>query len=193
MNVGIDKLVPGVFGVCHGSGVGGDIIRTATQSDVGHAVLYLGNGKIVEGTSPKARTADASEHADMIWAWRMWEELETHPEWSGTRCRLAQNKVVARGQYLVGTDYDWPAYLAFTAMVLRLRTAQDMAGDFQHDPMRVCSGLVADALGAGGVPLDFIPEDGPGLIANPTIRVAMPPNLVSPGMLLGLAQRREWI
>jgi hypothetical protein len=195
VNVGIDKLVPGVFGVSHGSGVGADIIRTATGSWAGHAFLYLGDGKIVEGTSPKARVADWDEHLDAIWAWRMWDQLaaEYGPGWTPTRIRLAQQKVAARGQLLVGDDYDWPAYLAFAAMVLKLRTVQDMAADYEHDTMRVCSGLVADALMTGGVPLDFVAEDGPGLVADKGIKVRMPPNLVSPGMLLGLAQRLEWI
>jgi hypothetical protein len=40
--------------------------------------------------------------------------------------------------------------------------------------------------------MKFIPSDGPGLTARPNTKVEMPPNLVAPGMLLGLAQRLEW-
>ena len=57
---------------------------------------------------------------------------------------------------------------------------------------RVCSALVDDAETFGGVPMDFVPEDGPGLTSNPNSKVAMPANLVAPGMLLGMAQRLSW-
>lgn len=192
MNVEIGKLQPGVFGVSHGSGLGGTIIRDATGSWAGHAFLYLGDGKIVEGTSPKARLAPADEHQDAVWAWQMWYKLQTEHNWTDDMVHAAQLAVVTRGNALVGDSYDWPAYLAFTAMVLKLRTGQDMASDFAHDPMRVCSGLVADALQAGGIPLDFVPEDGPSLFKKPDQPVRLPVNLVAPGMLLGLAQRKEW-
>lgn len=56
----------------------------------------------------------------------------------------------------------------------------------------MCSALVDDALTFAGVPLKFVPEDGPGLIAKPDVKVIMRPNLVASGMLLGLAQRLEW-
>jgi hypothetical protein len=49
VNVGVDKLAPGVFGVSHGSGMAGEIIRHAIGSWAGHAFLYLGNGLIVQG------------------------------------------------------------------------------------------------------------------------------------------------
>lgn len=192
MNVEIDKLQPGVFGVSHGSGLGGTIIRDATGSWAGHAFLYLGEGKMVEGTSPKSRIVPADSHPDAIWAWRMWDQLATSG-WPAAKEIAAVKAVVARGNALVGDSYDWAAYLAFTAMVLKLRTGQEMTADFSHDTMRVCSGLVADALTAGGVPMDFVPEDGPGLIAHPGQKTKVPVNLVAPGMLLGLAQRKEWI
>jgi hypothetical protein len=56
----------------------------------------------------------------------------------------------------------------------------------------VCSALVGDARTFARVPLDFTCEDGPGLVTNPDVKVAMPPNLVAPGRLLGLAQRLGW-
>jgi hypothetical protein len=90
-----------------------------------------------------------------------------------------------------GTPYDYGAYLAFTAMILHLRTAQQMTVEFEHDPARVCSGLVADAERTGGVPLNFVPEDGPSLITAPDEKIPVP--LVTPGMLLGVALRRDWM
>lgn len=197
-NVPVSRLVPGVFGLSRGGGVAGDLIRTATQAEVGHAFLYLGGGLIVQGQPPRAATAPADSHGDATWAWRMWSQLAAAEAdggygWSAGQVADAQGKVTERGRQLIGVRYDDAAYAAFTAEVLRLRNAEQLAGYFKGDDARVCSALVADALRAGGVPLDFIPTDGPGLVADPDHRFVLPPNLVAPGMLLGLAIRKGWI
>lgn len=191
MNVDVSKLSPGVFGVSHGSGPLGMIIRDATGSWAGHAFLYLGAGQIVEGTAPVARLAAADSHQDAIWAWRMWEQLQAGG-WTPGQVAAAQAKVVARGRAEVGTKYDYLAYLAFAAEVIGLRTEHELAPEFTRDHDRVCSALVDDAETTGGVPMSYVPEDGPGLRRDSNIKVSMPPNLVTPGMLLGLAQRLDW-
>jgi hypothetical protein len=191
MNVDIGKLTPGVFGVSHGGGIPGALIRSATGSWAGHAFLYLGDGVIVQGQPPKAATAPADSHGDAIWAWRMWDQLMAEERWTAEQVAIAQAAVVGRGHAEIGTDYDYPAYMGFAAEVLHLRTEQELEPDFARDMWRVCSAIVADAERAGAVPLDFIPEDGPGIIGKPG-QPAMPPNLIAPGMLLGLAQRLEW-
>lgn len=194
-NVPVSSLVPGVFGVSHGSGAAGEIIRDATGSWAGHAFLYLGGGQIVQGQPPAAGTAPAASHGDAIWAWRMWDQLKAANKWTDADVAESQAFVVARGRALVGTPYDWAAYPVFAAEVLHLRNAGQVASWFDADKDRVCSALTADALQAGGVPLQFISSDGPGLTRdNPygNRKVVMPPNLVTPGMLLGLAQRLEW-
>jgi hypothetical protein len=193
MNVGLDKLSPGVFGVSHGSGPGGMIIRDATGSWAGHAFLYLGGGQMVEGTAPEARIVHADKYADAIWAWQMWDKLRSVSGWDARAIAAAQLAVVGRGHALVGTAYDWPAYIGFTTEVLNLRTERQLSPFFTHDSYRVCSALVADAETFGKVPLVFTPEDGPGLERDNGIKVTMPPNLVAPGMLLGLGQRLEWM
>lgn len=192
MNVDAGKLVPGVFGVSHGSGQAGELIRAATGSWAGHAFLYLGGGLLVQGQPPRAATALAGSHDDAIWAHCMWDWLRAEKGWTAEQAAVSQAAVVARGRALVGTDYDFAAYFGFAAEVLHLRTEQQLSPFFKADGYRVCSALVADALAAGGVPLDFVPEDGPGLALAPGTQAAMPPNLVSPGMLLGVAQRHEW-
>jgi hypothetical protein len=193
MNVELDKLTRGVWGVSHGSGPGGMIIRDATGSWAGHAFLYLGGGQMVEGTSPEARIVHADKYGDAIWAWRMWDQLVNVNGWTPAQVSAAQAKVVGRGHALVGCAYDWPAYIGFTAEVLHLRKGSELDPFFTHDSYRVCSALVADAETFGGVPLDFVPEDGPSIDGRPDAKVAMPPNLVAPGMLLGLGQRLEWM
>lgn len=194
MNVEVSQLTPGVFGVSHGGGVAGELIRAATGSWAGHAFLYLGNGQIVSGEPPRAVVKPADSYPDAIWAWRMWDNMAvTGLTWNAAQIASARDTVVARGFSLVGTAYDFLAYAGFAAEVLHLRTESQLTPDFQSDKWRVCSALVADALTTGGVPLNFVPEDGPGLVRADSVKVKMPPNLVAPGMLLGLAQRSEWI
>jgi hypothetical protein len=193
-NVPVSKLEPGTFGMSHGGGTAGEIIRTATQSEVGHAFLYLGHGLIVQGQPPVAATAPADSHGDAIWSYRMWDYLRETDGWTSTQVQEAQLKVVARGHALIGVSYDFEAYAAFSTMVLKLRTADQLAPLFARDAWRVCSALVADAELFGGVPLQFVPSDGPGLIAHPDQKVTnLPPNLVTPGMLMGLSQRLDWL
>jgi hypothetical protein len=191
-NVPVSTLQPGVFGVSHGGGIAGELIRHATGSWAGHAMLYLGNGQLIEGAPPVARLLPAGTYDDAIWAYRMWDQLESVNHWTGEQVKAAQDKVVARGHALAGCAYDWPAYAGFALEVLKLRDQAQLDPAFSGDSWRVCSALVADAETFGGVPLNFVAEDGPGLAKNPDAKVAMPPNLVAPGMLLGIAQRLNW-
>lgn len=193
MNVDLSQLVPGVFGVSHGTGPGGLLIRDATGSWAGHAFLYLGGGQMVEGTPPQARLAPAGQYGDAIWAWRMWDQLKADSAWTDQQVQDAQAKVVSRGHALVGCSYDWAAYAGFAAEIIHLRKGSQLDSVFAHDDYRVCSALVDDAETFGGVPMSYVPEDGPGLDSAPGTPVTMPPNLVAPGMLLGLAQRLEWL
>ena len=102
------------------------------------------------------------------------------------------HRVQQSSHALVGCAYDFEAYAGFALEVLKLRDASQLSPVFSHDSYRVCSALVDDAEVFGRVPMVFMPEDGPGLTAHPDTKVIMPPNLVAPGMLLGLAQRLDW-
>lgn len=167
-NAALDQLTPGVFGVSHGSGLGGELIRHATASWAGHAFVYVGGGRIVEGTPPAAQLADARKYDDAVWAWRM----PVTPVQSAA--------VEARAHALVGTPYDWPAYVGFALEVLKLRSEAQLDPVFKSDRWRVCSALVADCYQYAGIPLAFP--------AGPETTV----NLVSPAMLYDLAAREGW-
>lgn len=193
MNVDIGKVQPGTWFVSHGSGLAGELIRSATGSWAGHAGLYLGGNVIVQGQPPVAVLAPADQHDDALWAWRMWDWLIANRGWTAADVSAAQALVVGRGHALVGCRYDFEAYAAFALEVTKLRNATQLSPFFARDEQRVCSALVADAETFGSVPLEFIPSDGPGLTSNPGTKVVMPPNLVAPGMLLGLGQRLEWM
>lgn len=192
MNVAIDQLQPGVYGVSHGGGPAGEIIRHATGSEAGHAFLYLGNGKIVQGQPPRAVISSADSIPDALWAWKMWDQLQAVEGWHKESVLASQQLVVSRGFAEEDRPYDYGAYAGFALEVLHLRTGKELAREFKGDKARVCSALVYTALTAGGIPLHFVPSDGPGMYGNNSTKVDMPPNLVAPGMLLGLGLRKDW-
>jgi hypothetical protein len=68
----------------------------------------------------------ATSHDDPIWAWRMWDQLKAVNGWTDAQVSAAQAKVVGRGYALIGTAYDWPAYVAFSLEVLHLRNEEQL-------------------------------------------------------------------
>jgi hypothetical protein len=169
----------------------GLIIRDATGSEAGHAFGHLGGGQAISGQPPKAVIVPAASFGDAIWFHRMWDQLMAEEGWTKERVAKSQDAVVARWRQEDGCKYDWEAYPAFAAEVFHFRTSQQLAPWFKTDAARVCSAIIADGLMKGGVPLNFVPEDGPGIIGGKG-SVALPPNLIAPGMLLGLAERLDW-
>lgn len=133
--------LPGCYGVCHGSGLAGELIRHATESWAGHAFIYIGAGMIVEGAPPATRVAHASSHPDAVWNLR---ETLTGEQ---------RTAIVHRADALVGTPYDYPAYIGFALEVLKLRTGAQLAPEFRRDTWRVCSADVADAYAFAGIDL----------------------------------------
>jgi hypothetical protein len=123
-----DIVQPGCYGVSHGSGITGELIRHATESWAGHAFVYVGNGQIIEADPPAARVSAADSHPDAVWN--------------------------ARAHALVGCPYDYPAYVGFALEVLKLRNGQELDPVFQQDHWRVCSALVADCYAYAGLNLE---------------------------------------
>jgi uncharacterized protein YycO len=159
-----DIVQPGCYGVSHGGGITGELIRHATESWAGHAFVYVGNGQIIEAAPPYARVASAASHPDAVW---------------NVRYRLTdaqRDAIVARAHALVGTPYDYPAYVGFALEVLKIRTGAELDPVFRQDHWRVCSALVADCYAFAGLHLEA------GLKY---------PNLISPADLYNLiAQER---
>jgi uncharacterized protein YycO len=146
----------GCYGVSHGSGILGELIRHATESWAGHAFVYVGNGLIIEGTAPVARIAQADSHPDAVWNA---DEVLTDDQ---------RTKIVDRAHALVGTAYDYLAYMGFALEVLKLRKGTQLDPVFHDDHWRVCSALVADCYRYAGITIDSGLRD---------------PNLVSPADL----------
>jgi hypothetical protein len=172
----------------------GELIRIATQSWAGHAVTYIGGGQIVEGTAPVTRIAPAASHDDTIWFYKMWDQLLTDPRgWqvppvngSITPAMIlnAQNRAVARAHALVGTPYDFPAYIGFGLEVTGLRTGEQMDPAFKQDRWRVCSADVDDELDYAGLFIDW------SLIS---MKPGYDVNLISPAMLEDYAVVKGWV
>lgn len=158
-------LQPGCYGVSHGSGIVGELIRHATESWAGHAFVYVGQGMIVEGAAPVTRLAPAAAHPDAVW--NLNEQL-TPAERLG---------IVARAHALVGTPYDYPAYIGFALEVLHLASGTSLAPVFRHDTWRVCSADVADCYLRGA-----------SIDVTAGLRY---PNLVSPGDLYNRIVRQS--
>ncbi len=151
-----DVVKAGCYGVSHGSGLGAELIRHATESWAGHAFVYIGNGRIIEAMPPRACISSVDSHPDGLY--------NAHEDISDEQ-RLA---IIGRAQALVGTDYDWPAYVGFALEVLKIRTHKDLDPMFAQDKWRVCSALVDDCYKVAGIDLE--PD-------------AAYPNLVSPADL----------
>ena len=157
--------LPGNYGVSHGSGMVGELIRHATESWAGHAFLFVGNGMIIEAAPPATRLAPAASHPDAVW--NLNEPLTDDQ----------RKAIINRAHALLGTPYDYPAYIGFALEVLKLRTAQQLAPEFQHDRWRVCSADVADEYGFAGIDL------------TSGLRF---PNLVSPADLYDRIAQQKW-
>jgi uncharacterized protein YycO len=137
-----DLVRAGCYGVSHGSGITGELIRHATESWAGHAFVYIGDGQIVEAAPPHALVSAAASHPDAVWNAR--DDL--------TDAQRAD--IVARAHALVGCPYDFPAYIGFALEVMKIRTGQELDPVFKTDRWRVCSALVADCYEFAGVPVD---------------------------------------
>lgn len=154
-----DIVQPGCYGVSHGSGMTGELIRHATESWAGHAFVYIGNGQIVEGEPPVAKVSAADSHPDAVWNSR--DQL-TGPQ---------RDAIVARAHALVGCPYDYAAYIGFALEVLKIRDGKELDPVFVSDHWRVCSALVADCYAYAGIHLEAGLKD---------------PNLISPADLYNL-------
>lgn len=135
-------VLPGTYGVSHGSGITGELIRHATESWAGHAFVYVGNGEVIEAAPPCARVASAASHPDAVW--------DTHEVLTDAQ----RDDIVARAHALVGCPYDYPAYVGFALEVMKIRSGQELDPVFKEDHWRVCSALVADCYAYAGIHLE---------------------------------------
>lgn len=163
---------PGNYGVSHGSGMVGELIRSATQSWAGHAFVYVGGGMIIEAAPPVTRIVNAAAHPDAVWNN---EEPLTDAE---------RKLIVGRAHALLGTPYDYPAYIGFALEATHIRNGTQLDPFFQHDSWRVCSADVVDEYHFGGIDITASLKK---MIGSTFI-----PNLVSPANLYDRIAQRAW-
>jgi hypothetical protein len=156
---------PGTWGVCHGTGLIAAVIRHATSSWAGHAVMYVGNGQIVEATWPKVRIASAPTN-NVIWA-------------TGQVITSDQRRVIAdEAMHLVGRQYDAVAYPFLIADMLIAALTQDANRLFANDRWWDCSGLIEHCDAVAGIPM--FPESGGSA------------HFVTPSQLMVLGAQEGW-
>lgn len=84
----------GEFGVVRTGGWAGWLIRTVTRSEVNHAFVYVGRGRIVEAEPNGARLGYADAYPDAIW--------------SGVAITEGKGFDIANAaRSLLGTPYSW--------------------------------------------------------------------------------------
>jgi uncharacterized protein YycO len=154
---------PGTLGVVHGVGFIADVIRRATESWAGHAVMYVGNGQVVESTWPKVALNNAPTN-NVVWA---------NKQVLSDEQRIA---IVNAAKILVGDHYDWTVYPALVAAVFYAAATKDLSHLFANDKWWDCSGLVAHCDKAAGI--DLFP--------------GIDPHLVTPAQLMNLGTQEGW-
>src|SRR6266571_2427384 len=133
--------LPGNYFVSHGSGMVGQLIRHATESWAGHAGVLVSPGIIIEAAPPATRLAPAASHPAAIW--NLHEPLT----------QAQRTAIVARAHALLGTPYDYGAYIGFALEVLKLASGKELEAVFKRDQWRVCSADVADEYSFAGIDL----------------------------------------
>jgi len=177
---------PGDYGCSHGSGMVGELIRHATDSWAGHAFVYIGNHMIIEAAPPATRISPVSSHPDAVYNT---DEPKTDQQ---------RGLIIARAHALLGTPYDYPAYIAFAMMCLKLRTEQQVDPLFVHDHWRVCSADVADEYAHAGIDVRAGMDGHPlaRLVAGAVLAGQAPaslvPNLIAPALLYDRIAQRPW-
>jgi hypothetical protein len=151
-------LLPGTWGVSHGSGFLGDVIRYVEQAESksarfltgdheaawgGHVFVAIGQGEIVEAEWPRVTISPATKHGDAIWA-------------TGQPLTDAQrDKGVQAVRALIGTPYNVTAYGWFLARLAELPVSKDYAAlaATEANAGPICSGVMVREMEAMDVDL----------------------------------------
>jgi len=155
---------PGTWGVCPGVGPIAAIIRHATASWAGHAVMYVGKGQIVQATWPKVKLSAAPTN-NILWA-------------TGQPLTDNQRAVICmRASQLLGDGYDWIIYPFLLAAIFDAAITKDVSRLFHSDKWRDCSGLCEDCDNVAGA--SMFPD-------------SIYPDFVTPAMLMNLGAQKGW-
>ncbi len=148
--------LPGTWGVAHGSGFLGDMIRYVEQEEsksarfpegdheaawAGHVIVAIGDDHLVEAEWPKVVVSPLTAHPDAIWA--TGQPLTARQHLDGCDAVLA----------LVGAQYDALAYAYFLAKLAEIPLTRDFAA-LEREAAKagpICSGVMVREQEAMGV------------------------------------------
>ena len=137
---------PGDYGLVEMPGAPAHIEAMLLGWRFSHAVIYVGDGHLVEAWFDRVRERDVAEYPvpDISWF-----GVRSAPDGScvmpSQRARVAEYAVSRLGQ-----PYD---YVAWPAVYLRYAGGMDLSGLYVFDPLATCSALVARAYHAVGLNL----------------------------------------
>ena len=137
---------PGDYGLVEMPGAPAHIEAMVLGWRFSHAMIYVGDGHLVEAWFDRVRERDIAEYPvrDISWF-----GVRRAPDGS----RVIQSRRARVVDYAVsrlGQLYD---YLAWPAVYIRYATGMDLSGFYVVDPLATCSGLVARAYQAAGLSL----------------------------------------
>jgi len=140
---------PGDYGVVKTSGLVGRLIRVGTSSRWNHAVIYVGDGKIVEANPTGVALSDVSEYP--IIAWNQHE---------GSLDQTKRDQIVAYAKTLVGKPYGFfdIAVIFFRILGLRL-PPQKLWNSLAKRMGYICSELVAECYAKAEFELSHKPNN----------------------------------
>jgi hypothetical protein len=161
------------WGICHGRGILGDLIREAeflaSKGDrfpngdaeaawAGHIVVYAGGGRIIEAEWPRVKYSSALVHPEVIWV--------TGQPLDGAQRSAGQISAVAS----VGEQYDAVSYAYFMAKLAEFPISKDYdaLAKLSAKAGPICSGLMIRTQIAMNVdlgPLKAIATDNPDFIS----------------------------
>ena len=151
----------GAYGVVRTNGWAADAIQWITDSRWNHAVLYVGDGQIVQASPSGAALAP-------------WDSYGVNVVWSERHIQGHGQAIATYGRTLVGRPYGFPDIVAIGLAQERLGSRVDVRKALKDQPWWVrriertdrliCSQLVDLAYEMGGVKLF---DDGriPGLVS----------------------------
>lgn len=145
MDVTMQNLQPGNYIVVQGGGLVGKLIRyaetemykdehpTGWKAWAGHAGIYLGGGKVLGGTFPRARV-------DLLSYYQTGRANTAEPLTEDQR-----KTIVTRALQLLRVRYDIWAYPALVGAMLHVAKTKELDELYTNDRWRDCSAIVADS------------------------------------------------
>ena len=140
----------GDYGVVHTSGAFGKLIRLGTFSHWNHAVIYIGNGQLIEANPKGIQIKEVSEYPEGAVAWNQHEGLTT-PQ---------RTQIVAHAHSLVGKPYDFATILVLALRIIGLKVLSNFSflKKLAEKDGFICSELVVACYTFAGVTISDKPD-----------------------------------